>query len=415
MTILAPGNPQVFECPACGASLSLPDADSMECGYCGKTIIIPSNLRPQKPTPDVKVFTGVLDPTNVAWYDALPHVENTIQRANKRTTTILTASVAVAILLVGVIVFILTAIPSSNTSDQSSQFGPVASPYPTDIPFAKLALVFGSKGGQPGQFDDARSIAVDPQGSIFVADYTSGRINKFDPQGNFLQEVRIPSTDQNQDILIFSISTDKLGNLYVAANGSIFIFNCSKGELLQTIPDQWPEIYYDSILVAPDGNLYTTNGMAGSDDVIILSPQGKVLAHWTDVIESINHEDPRIELALGVSHTGMVYLLSPFGDQVYVFNPDGTFNYSFGQEGDNPGQFSLSTGMLAFTAQDYLIISDVYRVDLFESKGSYLGKTFTIDYKIAGGSMYGMTIDQNGDLYYISSGGKVLKFVMHYP
>jgi sugar lactone lactonase YvrE len=169
------------------------------------------------------------------------------------------------------------------------------------------------------------------------------------------------------------------------------------------------------VLVAHDGNLYSTNGMAGADDVIILSPQGEQLAHWVGTIENVNHDDPSIELALGVNHSGMVYILSPFGNKVYGYNPDGTFNFSFGEEGERAGQFSLSTGMLAITKQDYLVISDVYRVDLFDAKGSYLGKTFTIDYNTAGGSMFGMTMDINGDLYYISSGGKVLKFDMNYP
>ncbi len=54
-------------------------------------------------------------------------------------------------------------------------------------------------------------------------------------------------------------------------------------------------------------------------------------------------------------------------------------------------------------------------MDLFDQNGYYLGKTFTIDYQVAGGSMFGMTIDSKDDLYYISSGGKVLKYNMNYP
>jgi outer membrane protein assembly factor BamB len=155
--------------------------------------------------------------------------------------------------------------------------------------------------------------------------------------------------------------------------------------------------------------------MAGSDDIIILTPEGEILAHWTDTIENVNHDDPSVELALGVDHSGKVYILSPIGNKVYAYNPDGTFSFSFGEPGEHAGQFDLSTGMLAITGQDYLLISDVYRVDLFDINGNYLNRTFTIDYNIAGGSMFGMTIDSSGDLYYISSGGKVLKFNMNYP
>jgi hypothetical protein len=38
-----------------------------------------------------------------------------------------------------------------------------------------------------------------------------------------------------------------------------------------------------------------------------------------------------------------------------------------------------------------------------------------IDYQEAGRSMYGMTIDSQGDLYFISSGDKVLKYEINNP
>jgi sugar lactone lactonase YvrE len=283
------------------------------------------------------------------------------------------------------------------------------------VQFARLAMVFGSKGDQPSQFDDARSIAVDIQGNIFVADYDTGRINKFGPQGNFMQLIQVKSANGAGDVYIPSIASDDLENLYVTAGGNILKYNGSTGELVATFPGQWPDIYFESVIVAPDGNLYATNGMAGADDVIILNPDGEQLAHWVGTIEKINHDDPSMMLALGASHTGMVYILSPMGNKVYGYNPDGTFNFEFGEPGEHAGQFSLSTGMLAITEQDYLVISDVYKVDLFDAKGHYLNRSFTIDYKVAGGSMFGMTIDSQGDLYYISSGGKVLKFDMNYP
>jgi sugar lactone lactonase YvrE len=327
---------------------------------------------------------------------------------------------AMCVLMIGgLVAWLLTSSSPGITRDVNPNQPAVnplrTTPLPTMVQFARLTMAFGSKGDQPGQFDDARSIAVDIQGNIFVADYTTGRINKFDPQGNFLQLIQVNSTNGNTDVYIFGIAADDLGNLYVAADGNILKYNASSGELLLTIPDQWPDIYYQSVIVAPDGNLYSTNGMAGADDVLILNPDGELLVHWAGTIENVNHDDPSIELAIGVNHTGMVYILSPFGNKVYVYNPDGSFNFSFGEEGDRAGQFSLSTGMLAVTAQDYLVISDVYRVDLFDNQGNYLGKTFTIDYNVAEGSMFGMTIDAEGDLYYLSSGGKVLKFDMNYP
>jgi hypothetical protein len=111
----------------------------------------------------------------------------------------------------------------------------------------------------------------------------------------------------------------------------------------------------------------------------------------------------------------MVYNLSPFGNQVYANNPDGSFNFSFDGEGDPAGQFNFSTGLMTVTEQDKLVISDVNRVDLFDTMGNNLHQMFTIDYNVAEGSMFGMTIDSQGDLYFISSCRKVLKYEMNYP
>jgi sugar lactone lactonase YvrE len=409
--------PQVLECPACGATLALPDGDTFVCDYCGKTILVPPELRRSVHTPQASTPPASVDTANIAWYEALDSKYEPPATSTRPKQLILVISVSVALLLVGVVVFILTLVPINHSSSSSppavNRIEQTA--LPTELPFARQTLVFGSQGEQPGQFDDARSIAVDPQGNIFVADYTSGRINKFDSQGRFHQLIKVPSSNDNPDVYIFSIATDAFGNLFVTADGSIYKYSTSTGELLATIPDQWPQIYFEKVTIGPDGNLYATNGMAGSDEVIILSPQGEILAHWTDVIENVNHDDAAIELAIAVSHAGTTYLLSPFGNRVYGYNPDGTFKFSFGEEGDKPGQFSLSTGMLVITDQDYLVVSDVYRVDLFDAGGNYLGKSFTIDYQVAGGSLYGMTIDSHGDLYYISSGGKVLKFSMTYP
>jgi hypothetical protein len=411
--------PQVLECPACGATLALPDADTFLCDYCGKRIYIPPELRPHKTEPSLSQDAASVAQAGPSESQSDGGALEVQPSAQKTPKLIFVISLAAGILLAGVMVFVvMLSVPTSQGS-QAIQPGENVqlpfTPLPTSLPFANLTMVFGAEGDQAGQFDDARSIAVDSQGNIFVADYTSGRINKFDPQGNFLQLIQVGDPAANQDYYIPGIAADQQGNLYVATGGQILKYNAATGELILTIPDGWPEIYYDSVVVAPDGNLYATNGMAGADDVIILTPEGKLLAHWTDLIESINHDDPAMSLALAVNSTGRVYILSPFGNQVYSYNPDGSYNSSFGEEGDVPGQFDLSTGLIAATDQDDLIISDVYRVDLFDESGNYLNQTFTVDYQIAGGSIYGMALDANDDLYFITSGGKVLKYTMNYP
>jgi len=50
-----------------------------------------------------------------------------------------------------------------------------------------LAKSWGQKGTQPGEFSLAHSIVVDRKGLVYVSDRENGRIQIFDPDGNFLK------------------------------------------------------------------------------------------------------------------------------------------------------------------------------------------------------------------------------------
>ncbi|MBI2723694.1 MAG: TIGR03663 family protein [Chloroflexi bacterium] len=50
-------------------------------------------------------------------------------------------------------------------------------------------LVIGSKGFAPGQLDGPSDVALDAAGNIYVADTNNNRIQKYDPQGNFIAAV----------------------------------------------------------------------------------------------------------------------------------------------------------------------------------------------------------------------------------
>ncbi len=413
--------PQVLECPSCGATLALPsDADTFECDYCGKRIMLPPELRRSKPgAQTTNELAGASEAMDMGGRYPPQAWGTTTGTSQRQASLWLIVGISLAILLVGVLVFILLANSPASSSSGNNIPSLIEIPnlaQPTAVPFARLALVFGSEGDQPGAFADARYIAVDPQQNIFVADYTSGRINKFDPQGNFLSLIKIEPRTGNYDVYIHGMAADQAGNLYLSADGNILKYDTGTGALLATIPEQFPEVYYSTLVVAPDGNLYSTNFVAGGEDeIFVLTPDGQLVNNWQDMISPLNHDDPALDIALAVNQAGKLYLLSPFANTAYIYNPDGTFNSKFGEQGDNPGQLDLSTGLIEVTSRGDLLISDVYRVDLFDANGVYLGKTFTVDYQVAGGSIFGMTLDATDNPYFITSGGKVLKYELSYP
>ena len=49
-------------------------------------------------------------------------------------------------------------------------------------------MEFGKKGSGPGEFNGVHSIAMDPQGRIYIADRGNSRIQVFDSNGKYLDE-----------------------------------------------------------------------------------------------------------------------------------------------------------------------------------------------------------------------------------
>ena len=50
---------------------------------------------------------------------------------------------------------------------------------------------WGSEGGGDGQFYDSQGIAIDSSGNVYVADSGNNRIQKFDSNGDFHNEMGI--------------------------------------------------------------------------------------------------------------------------------------------------------------------------------------------------------------------------------
>lgn len=180
---------KTFQCSTCGAPITFEgDRLQVKCQYCGSTVTVPEELRPQPPIASQVVI--VQAPT--ATLDA----ETASRMARGAGCGV--GGIAVAVLLIGVIAFFIAAplpgmvsrtnIPWLRDLPDLPTGVPVVSkllPTPTPL-FARLETSFAGKGTGDGLFQDVRHIAVDGQGNVYAAEYDTLRIQKFDGAGKFV-------------------------------------------------------------------------------------------------------------------------------------------------------------------------------------------------------------------------------------
>ena len=146
-------------------------------------------------------------------------------------------------------------------------------------------------------FDKLGDIAIDNNGRIFVTDYGEGKIKIFDSNGKLLEEFFIKINDKKNSVGPTGITLDSLNNIYITDyEGHQVLKLNSSGEFI---------LEFLVPLEVGGKFFHPTNLEINSNQVFV-----------TDV-----------------------------SDRVLVFDKDGKFSYSFGQRGQEIGQFDEPHGI----------------------------------------------------------------------
>ena len=407
----ASSQPRLFHCPTCGASLPLPKTASVRCEYCGSNVLVPPEYLAKEPArrPEPSV---VQIPTYSATISTVHVPAGQVRRGGAGVMILL-----VVICLVGVGVVAAGGVFTTgwmNTSikqvfnDVATSAGdfPLTTLVP-DLPLVQssnIELQFGGGGSGAGQFDDPRGIAVDADGNIFVADYGSGRVQKFDPTGKFLQLTNVPP-DRNDNNYILAMATNYAGQLYVVRGGDILVYETRDGSQSGLISGNFPDTYYDGLAIDPSNALYALHIMAHEQDLIKLSPEGEIIWRQKKFVEPLKNKTASLSMTLAVDGLGNIFVLDQMNYQVYKFDTQGEFTDRFGSKGSEPGQFT-SPQAIAVNGQGEVFIDDFSGILVFDSNGTYLR---TIPWSYTLGSPMGMTFDLQGYLYAATNQPQVVK------
>lgn len=328
-----------FTCPNCGAPLDYDGsgATTVHCPYCQGTVVVPETLRPkaESPAETITVLPAQL-------------YTEAGERQRRRSQTCLTLGV------IGLVLFVIgvVAIPMI-IAQQARDFAgqavagqqkeanavlprlaltptaePTDTPEPTLTPaFMNPVLKFGEKGIAPGLFNDARYLALDGEGHVYVADYDGGRVQVFDSTGKYLRLKMVG----DQNTIIHGMAADRAGNIYLAYADGIFEYDGGTGKLLTTLTNPNGGEYGDLTITADstllsmwyEGRWGLITSLEGHrEDLIAYSPQGEMIKTVPSLI-SAQTGDLALDVFVSADGLGNLFALSQ--GEVFKFSPAGKY------------------------------------------------------------------------------------------
>jgi DNA-binding beta-propeller fold protein YncE len=323
-----------------------------------------------------------------------PHVAAT---ASKAVWLLVLIPVVIIVIVLAGVFGALAPLMKSIGASKSPAVAPSGSKTNNESGFASVVLKFGSEGIGPGMMSDARSIALDGKGRIYVGEYLGGRIQVFDPSGQFITQWMV-----DPKMPLRGLAADRKGVVYVVQRGTITRYEGETGKSLGEI--EYSEGGgFDDIRATPDGGLICS-WYRSRDDIVRFDAEGKAVRTIRAAISTIADRS-ELNTRVAVDGLGNIYALGTFSNGVFKFSPDGKFLNRFGSQGQQPGQISAAHA-IAVDGKGRVYVSDTKGVQVFDSDGRYL-TVFKPD-----GLAFGMIFNDQNELF-IAARNKVIKFALN--
>ena len=195
---------------------------------------------------------------------------------------------------------------ADSDNNRIQKFGSTEEPVISEEP-PVFVMEVGNSGTGDGMFQIPRDVAVASDGSIYVADSASHRVQKFTSEGAFVWKIGKP------------------GN-WLTSRGS------GDGEF----------IFPFSIAVAPGNDIY----VADKDNYRIqrFNPDGTFVSEWGSQ-GSGDGEFSDAPAGVAVASDGSVYVADRGNNRIQRFTSEGVFVSEWGTEGSGDGEFGDPEGL----------------------------------------------------------------------
>jgi len=232
--------------------------------------------------------------------------------------------------------------------------------------------LWGETGVRKGQFKRPRAIAA-WRDEVFVID-TTGRMQVFDPDGEFLRSWVLPKIDNGTPTGITPVDDGRL--LIPDTHNSRLLEYDPSGELL----NMWGEygtgkdefIYLTDVVLDDAGRyIFSEYGM-DAERVHIFSESREFEQAWGTLGEEPG-EFSRL-MSIARPSDGRLYVCDTANHRIQCFEPDGTFSHIIGGAGQSPGELKFPYD-IDVAPDDTLIICEYgnNRISQFETSGKFIG------------------------------------------
>lgn len=275
-----------------------------------------------------------------------------------------------------------------------------------------VELVWEASGGTDG-LDFPGSLALDPQGRLWVADTGHDRFAIFSPDGTFIETWGSRGSDEGE-FMLERRNGDGYGAVAFASDGSFYVldvgnFRVQKFAADRTFVSAWggfgqpPGTFTDPIGIAVDseGTVYVLDD--ARNVVERYSPDGVVLGSFDAQLGGVNTGN-----AIGLDAAGNVYVTSccAADNRLLKFDPAGTLIAVFGAPGSGDGEFRDQPMGIAVDAAGRAYVGQVFdeqrpgsgQVMVFDVDGKFLTA-----FGAEGIFSFGIALDDQGNVYVTNS------------